>query len=259
MTRRVLTAIGPLWEKEIDNIESLWTRAKRKLSIYVRGRNRVITLDGCRFDMREIPDNSMKLELLTGRYERPERDAVRRHIQAEWPVVELGGCIGVVACVTNKLLKNAEAHVVLEANPLAISSLKSNRDRNRCSFKILNRALAYGSDTVTFQPTLNFWGNSLDHNGGQPPVTVPATQLSQILDDQGFEKFALICDIEGYEFELVMQEPDALSKAALIILEVHPHMIGEDKVETLLSKLADMGFKTIDRSALVVVLGRASD
>ena len=208
--------------------------------------------------MRGLADNSMKLELLTGRYERPERDAARRHIRAEWPVVELGGCIGVVACITNKLLKHAEAHVVLEANPLAIPYLKSNRDSNHCSFKILNRALAYGSETVTFQPTLNFWGNSLGHNGGQPPVTVPAIQLGQILHDEGFEKYALICDIEGYEFELVMQEPDALSKAALIILEVHPHMIGEDKVKTLLSKLADMGFKTIDQSALVVVLSRTN-
>ena len=33
-------------------------------------------------------------------------------------------------------------------------------------------------------------------------------------------------------------------------------MIGEEKVRTLLSNLGDLGFQEVDRSALVVVLGK---
>ena len=54
-----------------------------------------------------------------------------------------------------------------------------------------------------------------------------------------------------------MREMEALNKAELIIMEVHPHMLGEEKVRELLSRLADNGFKTLDRSGLVVVLGKA--
>ena len=50
----------------------------------------------------------MKLELLSGTYEKPEREAVLRYRQPNWSAIELGGCIGVVSCITNKLLKNPE-------------------------------------------------------------------------------------------------------------------------------------------------------
>lgn len=86
---------------------------------------------------------------------------------------------------------------------------------------------------------------------------MPATQLSRILQEEQFEKYALICDIEGHEYELVMREPDALRRAELIIIEVHPHMIGEEKVQTIMSRFADLGFKPIERSALVVVFSKA--
>jgi FkbM family methyltransferase len=236
---------------------SIWARTILKLEIYRRGRNREVTLDGCCFDLRGLPNSAMKLELLTGRYEQPERDAVRRYIRPEWQVVELGGCIGVVSCITNKLLNHPELHVVVEANPLSIRFLENNAAANQCSFKVLNRALAYGKDAVTFIPTTDFWGNSIDQTGGRDAaVTVPATSLAQVLREERFETFALICDIEGYEYDLVTHEEEALKKAALIILELHPHRLGEDKVRSLLSKLTQLGFTTLDRSGSVVVLSK---
>jgi hypothetical protein len=88
-------------------------------------------------------------------------------------------------------------------------------------------------------------------------VTVKTTELRQILQEERFDKFALICDIEGQEYELVMREADALRAAELIIMEVHPHVIGEAKVQTLMSGLADLGFKTIETSSRVTVLSKA--
>jgi FkbM family methyltransferase len=260
VTGKVRAAHRLLRNKGISGFSKVvYGMARLKLEIYARGRNKIVSLDGCRFELRDIPDTPMKVELLTGRYEEPERSAARRYIRAEWPVVELGGCIGVVACITNKLLQDSRAHVVLEANPLAIPHLESNRDANGCSFKIVNRALAYDSDSVTFSPLADLWGNSLLHDGSRlPPVTVATTQLRQILQEEQFDKYALICDIEGLEYELVSREPEALRRAELIIMEVHPHMIGEEKAQTVISTFVDLGFKTIDRSALVIVLSKAS-
>jgi FkbM family methyltransferase len=194
----------------------------------------------------------MKLELLSGRYEKPEREAVLRYLQPHWSVIELGGCIGVVSCITNKLLENPANHLVLEVNPLVLPFLKSNRDANGCDFQIMDKALAYDSETVTFEPWSDFWGNSLYHAGGQPPVTVKTTTLASLLQERHFDNFALICDIEGQEYELISREPETIRKAELIVLEVHPHIIGNEKVEFLLSTLKDLGFGILSHSKNVI-------
>ena len=258
LTQKVRSAYRLLRDEGVTRFGSaLRSRASVKLGIYLRGRNKTVFLDGCRFELRGLPDTRMKLELLTGRYEQPERNAVRAYLPPDLPVVELGGCVGVVSCITNKVLKSPARHVVLEANPLAIPHLTRNREVNGCDFKILNRALAYDCRTVTFRPSPDLWGTSLDHNlSMEVPVITPSAQLSQILSEEGFDRYVLICDIEGYEYELVMREPEALRQAELVIMELHPHMIGEDKVRVILSEIQNLGFMTLDHSALVIVLSK---
>jgi FkbM family methyltransferase len=223
-----------------------------KTKIQIRGASRIVELDHCRFALAELPNTSMKLELLSGKYEKPEREAVLHYLQPHWSVIELGGCIGVVSCITNKLLENPANHLVLEVNPLVLPFLKSNRDANGCAFQIMDKALAYGSETVTFQPLSDFWGNSLYHAGGQAPVTVKTTTLANLLQERPFDNFALICDIEGQEYELISREAETIRKAELIVLEVHPHILGNEKVEFLLSTLKDLGFGILSHSKNVI-------
>jgi len=223
-----------------------------KTKIQIRGGSRIVELDHCSFALAELPDTSMKLELLSGKYEKPEREAVLHYLQPHWSVIELGGCIGVVSCITNKLLNNPENHLVLEVNPLVLPFLKANRDANGCAFQIMDKALAYGSETVTFNPLSDFWGNSLYHVGGQPPVTVETTTLANLLRERHFDNFALICDIEGQEYELISREPEMIRKAELIVMEVHPHILGTEKVEFLLSTLKDLGFGILSQSKNVI-------
>ncbi len=240
----VTTAFRVLVEK--------WEAFALKKKIQMRGASKVVELDHCRFALAELPNTSMKLELLSGRYEKPEREAVLHYLQPHWNVIELGGCIGVVSCITNKLLENPANHLVLEVNPLVLPFLKSNRDANGCAFQIMDKALAYDSETVTFKPMSDFWGNSLHHDGGQPPVTVKTTTLANLLQGRQFDNFALICDIEGQEYELISREPETIRKAELIVLEVHPHIIGNEKVEFLLSTLKDLGFRILSHSKNVI-------
>jgi len=217
------------------------------------GAKRTVTIDGCQFYLGDLPNNTMKLALQKGSYELPERAAVRKHIRPEWGVVELGACIGVVSCVTNKLLRNPEAHVVIELNPMAVPHLIANRQRNNCSFKVLNCALAYDAKQVSFSPHLELWGNFLHQAGTRPPVSVPVTQLERILNGEGFDEFAVICDVEGQEIELLKHEMETLRKASLIIMELHPHMIGEENSEMILSALAQEGFQVEKESANIAV------
>lgn len=213
-----------------------------------------VVLDGCTFSLAAVPESATKLLLLTNRYEVPERRAVGRYIRRDLPVVELGGSIGVVACMTNKLLKNPAAHLVVEANPLAIPHLRSNKESNHCEFEIIHRAIAYGSDSVTFRPSSEMYGNSITVPGDHPPVSIETVRLSDLVHTRQFSTFSLVCDIEGLEYDLVYYEGDVLKKADTIILETHVRLIGEEKIRWMMNKLHELGFKVIDKSGAVVVL-----
>lgn len=214
-----------------------------------------VTVDGCTVNLKRLPNSKTKLDLVNDKYEIVERHLVPKHLEPELPVIELGGCIGVIACITNRMLKNPGRHVVVEANPLAIPLLVETRDSNQCKFEILSKAVAYGVPSVTFRPTLNLCANTVQQEGGEETsVTVPATSLRDIVTKRNFGSFTLICDIEGSEYDLVFNEADVLKNAATIILETHSRFIGEAKNTELLEKLEDLGFRVVDQEATVIVL-----
>ncbi len=218
-----------------------------------------VSLDGCTFDVRRLPNFSIKLALLTKTYEDFERRAVLQYVPRELPVIELGGCIGVVACITNKLLCDPSAHVVVEVNPHVLPHLNENRTRNHCEFEVLNAAIAYDRESVAFVPSMDFWGNSLEQKNGGEPVTVKTVTLKDIISQRNFTSFTFICDIEGYEYDLVRHEAEALESADTIILETHARLIGEPKTTELLDTLHKLGFTTVLQDSAVYVLRRSAD
>lgn len=220
-------------------------------------RQKYVRLDGCTFVLRQISNTAVKLQLIKKEYEGFERRAVREYVRPDAPVVELGGCLGVVACITNRGLKKGTSHVVVEANPRVIALIEENRTLNRCNFELLNAAIAYGQPTVTFCPSFDMPSNSLRESSGGDLVTVNTIGLGDILRQRNIDSFTLICDIEGHEYDLVQNEAEVLKHAEIIILETHARMIGEAKNSELLAKLKEIGFETIGEEATVVVLKRS--
>jgi len=212
------------------------------------------SMDGCTFGTRGIEVEILRSGIVDGIFESFERSAVRQYVSSHLPVVELGGCMGIVSCVTNRKLSNPDAQVVVEANPKVIPLLRKNRRRNRCRFEILNRALAYGAEFIEYAPCSDFAGNSLHEGGGVSRVTVETINLAEILERRGFDRFTLICDIEGHECELVEREPDAIKKAALMILETHARMVGEERNAAMLQRLETLGFRVVASDSNVLVL-----
>jgi FkbM family methyltransferase len=225
-----------------------------RLQMLAWGGKNEVRLDRCTFSLEGITDRSTIIELVTRNYEAPERRAVARYLRRDLPVVELGGSMGVVSCVTNKLLQNPIAHLVVEANPFAIPHLERSRKLNQCQFEIVNRAIAYGVESVTFRPSSSMLGNSITANGDLSPVTVQTAQLGDLVRDRGFNRFTLICDIEGLEYDLVCHETEVLKSADTLIMETHDRFIGAEKSGLMMTKLEDLGFRLIEKTEFVVVL-----
>ncbi len=221
-----------------------WFRDKPYFGRMIEKNNNIATLNGCHFNLDSpLITTAIKSRFILGRYEREERDAVRRFLNPALPVIELGASLGIVSCVTNKKLKHQEQHVVVEANPELIPLLERNRALNDCSFKIENKALSYETEVVTFYVHERFLSGSAQRATAKP-ITVPATTLAAIFFRHNFERANLICDIEGGEVEMIIKEKDLLAaKIEQIIIEVHPSIVGEDAVVQLRKNLESAGFK----------------
>jgi FkbM family methyltransferase len=210
-----------------------------------------ITVDGVTLCVDNPQIMTMhKSSIYFGIYEIAERDLARRHIDPSLPLVEIGASIGGVSCITNKLLSDPLSHVVVECNPNNVPTLTRNREINGCKFTIEPFALAYGSDTVTFNIVPGGWmvGNIKGLRGRE--VSVPTITLKQILAKHGFQIISLISDCEGTEVEMIENEPDVLrSHVKNLIIETHPELRGEDTTAKVLHRLTELGFELSEQNA----------
>lgn len=209
--------------------------------VEVTGNN--VVLDDCRFSVNSpLISTSIKSRFVLDLYEKPEREAVKSFLNPALPVVELGGGLGIVSCLANKILRNPSNHIVVEANSHLIALLQENRDRNACQFTILNQALAYSVDTVSFHLHSEFIASSI-MDSTCPSVQVKPVTLASILDSYNFQSATVICDIEGQETELVRNEAACLrERVGMLIVETHPQFVGEELVGEMLDTLKEFGF-----------------
>jgi FkbM family methyltransferase len=227
-------------------------------------RGNVVRIEGCTFSLDSpVIGTALKSNFIGNRYERPEREALRRFLDPELPVVEFGGSVGVVSCLTNRKLSHPQQHVVVEANPALIPLLKKNRDLNQCEFEVLPRMVGYGSEQSTFYPNSVYFlaSTAIPPSSGEADVIleVQTVNLQSILDQYGFDRCTLICDIEGGEADLVRHESGVLKeRVATIILEVHEWSLGEERVAGMIEEIEGLGFRTVYMEAQTYVFQKES-
>ena len=232
------------WKHRFD----VWCQTEHPwLGRIVEWRGNKVSLDSCVFSVSSpIISTATKSLFLQDGYERCERDILKLYLNRSRAVVELGGAVGVVACVTNKMLDLPGRHVVVEANPDLIGILREHREQNGCRFTVLNRALAYGSDEVAFyQDAVDYLGSSVQVQTAKA-VPVPTITLARILDEYGFDRCTLICDIEGGEMDLVKNEADVLRRhVEQLVVEIHGWRVGHDQAEQMIRTLEQIGFERL--------------
>lgn len=134
-------------------------------------------------------------------YERQERKYLKQFLPPSATVLELGACLGVVSCITNRMLANPAQHVVVEANPDVIPVIQENKSRNNCSFHIEHCMLSN-------EPVNEFFiGKSLLTSSvrrqGIEKILVPGKTLSDLEKQYGLSFDVLMMDIEGGELDFL--------------------------------------------------------
>lgn len=181
--------------------------------------------------------------LLSGAYERNERQLVMHTLSAGDRVIEVGGGIGAVSTCIASIVGSGQLKV-FEANPgllpIASATLAANGFDVPISQGILEAAVARGTTcSRRFSVSSEFWASSrIDTGATLEEIDVPCFCLEDCIRDHNAN--VLCVDIEGGEYEL-LHEAD-LSSIQKIIVELHPQFIGLEKCSTLLNGILNRGF-----------------
>jgi hypothetical protein len=82
---------------------------------------------------------------------------------------------------------------------------------------------------------------------------VQTTRLGDLVRDRRFNRFTLIYDIEGVEYDLVCQEANVLKMLTRSSWRLTKGLSGRRSLTFMMTTLAGLGFKLIEETEFVVV------
>lgn len=147
------------------------------LGKFVELRGNKVSYRGVTLDLSDpVIGRRLKARFPLGIYETAEVELIEEWIPNNNAVVELGGGIGFVSCVTDENI-NEVPHVVIEANPELIDIIETNRKLNNARFDVSHAAYQSSNDMVEFyvHEKICWWerpkGNRSDRRGGRRIVS----------------------------------------------------------------------------------------
>jgi FkbM family methyltransferase len=177
--------------------------------------------------------------LQSGRYEANEAQKVRRVIQPNDMVLELGTGLGVVTSIIASV--DGVRVWSFEPDPTTLQLAQRVVDAN-CDDNVMltNGILAAGPPKkVEFFQRRDFWMSSRFAKQGpyERVIDVTSCDIDEFIREHGIN--ALVMDIEGSELELVQKA--RLPGIERIFLELHDHLYGLAGVRAISEALGDKG------------------
>ena len=206
-----------------------------------------------------VEDHYIKDEVIASLYFRTYESAeirfIKKYLNSNLPVVELGSSMGVVGQQIAK--KNVPVLLCVEPNRRLLAIIQKNFElNNNSNYKVINAAISNGKQTANFMEGSSNLDSRIVLNKSNASTEIPATNLTNILIRNDIKRCNLICDIEGAEVFLLHFDKDGIRKCETIIIETHFFKYDEEMfTPTIIKNLfLDMGFNMIDEYGPVLVL-----
>lgn len=189
-----------------------------------------------------LTDFKFRERFILNQYEVEEAKYLDEYLPNDAKVLELGGCIGYVSCLINKILTDKTQQVTLEANPKLISWIKKNRDQNSCSYFVENSIISHKKENIFYFHNLIVGGSTKRKTANK--ITVKGVDIDFLKEKYNIEFDTLVMDIEGGELDLIKNFKESLSNFKRIFLEVHPfaNILTEEEAKTCENILESIGF-----------------
>lgn len=236
---------------------------KRRLYLAVQRwlGNEKLTFAPHGIDVSVPPDADLKIryDLARGRpYEGSEAAMIIAHLPKSMPVIELGGCLGIISALIRRQIGPDATHIVVEANAELAEFCRPNAMIGAAdgATQIVVAAVDYSG-----APSVSFATGRMAHSGRVSEggtMSVPTTTLAKLAAALPDGPFALICDIEGAEMPLVLHETALLARVAVFVLETHPKLYhgGKADMEALIAAVEKTGLRCVAQARNVYAFTR---
>lgn len=180
----------------------------------------------------------IKKDIFFGGYEAKEAELVKKFIAPTDIVFEVGAGIGFLSALCAKVVGNESVHAY-EANPQLIEVIRQVHEKNGVSPFVHNVLLGDGKGERTFWLEKDYWASSLVKGTAEAqPITISQIDLNSEI--RRIKPTFMIVDIEGGEYEFFNKID--LAPVQKLCIEVHPHVLGNDRVCEILGWLFGQGF-----------------
>ncbi|MDY6990087.1 MAG: FkbM family methyltransferase [Thermodesulfobacteriota bacterium] len=182
--------------------------------------------------------NAMVTLLRKGRHNQEERQLVIPALKRNDMVMELGGGIGHMAIRCAKKI-GSDRVSTFEGNPQLARIMGENFRLNSVSPTVHFCLLGREEGSAEFHVGEDFWSSSTVRAPYHDfTITVPVRPFNKMV--KTLNPTFLLIDIEGGEYEL-FQYAD-LETVRKLMVEVHPKVLGTEKVDWILRRISHLGF-----------------
>jgi len=218
-------------------IDKILYKIRRKI------RPETVVVSGIRVSssLDDIPADIRK-QLYKNDYEKGELTLVRKALRPDDRVLEVGAGIGFISVACAKVC-GPDKVISYEPNPAMKRVIEKNYKLNAVQPTLRNKVLATEAGTVEFFFSDNVLSSSLidRKHGGRSAVEADA--IDAVVAE--YRPTAIVMDVEGAEIDLL--RACDLAGVNKIVIEMHPHIVGQDKIDALSEYLAGQGLGLDER------------
>lgn len=194
--------------------------------------------------------------LYYGIYEINEIALVKKHLKENNDVVELGSSIGVLGSIISHI-QTSGRYISVEADPALINANLKNLALNRkTDYVLINKAVDYFNKTVSFTADKSSLSGKVQPNSsGNSTTIIETVTLNELCNTYNLDKFTLVCDIEGSEITVILNDKSALNKCEKIIIELHDTAYNNKtyQIQDMVNLIVYNNFKLLDQQGNVFV------
>ncbi|NTJ42917.1 FkbM family methyltransferase [Agrobacterium larrymoorei] len=172
-------------------------------------------------------------------YEDTEKNVLLSVLKPGMKVLEIGTGVGFIALLAASICGEKNV-LTYEANPDAEELIRENFALNNLHPTMEMRAITVDGRDLTFHAAENVISSSaFAIDAKSKNVVVRSDRFMDVLNS--YKPDIVIMDVEGSEYELLLGATEL--KANNILVELHPGIIGQDKVDEICDHLKDIGYQ----------------
>ncbi|HEU4429626.1 MAG TPA: FkbM family methyltransferase [Myxococcota bacterium] len=198
-----------------------------------------VRLHGVVLELGPDATPALRRALYSERYERGEARCVRLRVEPGDVVLEVGAGLGLLSTLC-ALRVGSENVTAYEANPALLPRIRATYAANGVAPRLVNAVLARKAGEAELYVEGEFASSSLlRRSDAATRVRVPQHVVGEVI--ARVNPTCLVIDIEGGEVELLPAID--LRGVRKLILELHPHRVGETRTAMLVTWLTAQGLR----------------